>query len=736
MTNEIKLKITIDDKEAQTTLEITEEEAKKLISTIRLAGEQSRDAAKTTVDAFTAARNTIQGLKETFDVLKVTFISHIRAYQEQEAALTKLITALEQTGQLTTANQQALIDYSNYLQQATIYADDQTQTVMAQMIAMGLNVEQTKQATLQAANLATVMGTDLNTAARAMADLFQGNAGMIGRYIKGLDETIIKSGDLNLILKMLNERIGQQAEAFAKTSEGEIAKFNNAISDLKENTGRLIIQAFMPMLDLFGKIIKSLNSLNPSLTGVIGLFGSLTTALIILKTTGLSGVLWSLITWTPTITSAAVATGGFSGAIAAATSAVRTFFASLGPVGWALLALGLITGAWIAIKDATDDATSAQLKYFKTYQTTSRYALQHSLNLNKQRQEQIALLMIDPLLTPEHKKNLQNEIDFLLKQEEQLKNELDKLRMLEFDPLKAIKGTTLKQKSDEQKKLYNELLIRLKEGRERELEQLEQKYQREKQIASGNLKLLSMLEESYRKEQLAINLKYDRLEFERQMEFWQEVINAKEEKTKKMRERFLDTVAERSETERPSLEFMERSTEEIINQNIGMSLMYNSILAVDEGLRQASMTTADFAAKSASAWALNALGINKVNSLLQMFIANLIQAISQTLLLRLVSAGLNALLPGPTGAAAAVTSIFAGASGAVVTKPTIMMVGEGKEPEGVFPLSYLNGFLNKQVQSKIVQDINLKLEPIEFRQSGMDLRAVINEVNKHIRNKR
>lgn len=90
------------------------------------------------------------------------------------------------------------------MQQTTIYGDEVTETVMSQLLAMGLSVEQTKQATLQAANLATVMGTDLNSAARAMADLFNGNVGMIGRYVKGLDETIIKSGDLNKIMVILN----------------------------------------------------------------------------------------------------------------------------------------------------------------------------------------------------------------------------------------------------------------------------------------------------------------------------------------------------------------------------------------------------------------------------------------------------------------------------------------------------------------------------------------------------
>lgn len=737
MTNEIKLKITIDGKEAQATLQLTEEEARELVSTIRRAGEQSRDAGKTTVDAFTSARNVIQGVKESFDVFRVSFISHINAYQEQEAALAKLNTALKQTGQFTAENQQALIDYSNHLQQVTIYGDDQTQTVMAQMLAMGLNIEQTKQATLQAANLATVMETDLKTAARAMADLFQGNAGMINRYIKGLDETIIKSGNLNLILKMLNERIGEQAEAFAQTSVGEMAKFNNAISELKENTGQLIVKSLSPFMDLLKDLINMLNKLNPHLIGIIGLFGSLTTALIVLKTTGLSGVLWSLATWTPAMTTAAFATSGFTGAVTTATASVKAFFASLGPIGWTLMALGLVAGAWVTIKSATDDATSSQNKYFKTFQTTSRSALQHALNMNKQRQEQITFLMIDPLLTPEHKESLEKEIAFLLKQEKQLENELNKLRMLDVKPdvIKDKKGLN-EQKINEQKKLENELLIRLKESKEKELEQLKQKYEREKQIAAGNKKLLQMLQEAYRKEELEINIKYDKLELDRELMFWEKVSNARKEKLSKMRQNFAGSVVEKSTSEKPTLEFMEQSTEEIINQNFQMSLMYNSILAIDEGIRQASISTANFAAESASAWAVNALGITKVNSLLQMFIVSLIQAISQALMLRLVTAGLNSILPGSAGAADMALSVFGAASGAVVKKPTIMMVGEGKEPEGVFPLSYLSNLVNKQNQSTIVTDINLKIEPVEFKQSGMDLRAVINEVNKHIKNKR
>lgn len=292
--NEIKLKITIDGKEAAAALSLTDKELLNLAQSIRRVSNESRDAGDSIVHSFAQARNLIQGLKETFDILSQTFGSQLNAYQEQENALVKLKTALQQTDQLTEDNVKSLTDYAAQLQRTTVFGDEVTETVMAQLLAMGLSVEQTKQATLQAANLATVMGTDLNTAARAMADLFNGNTGMIGRYVKGLDETIIKSGDLNKIMAMLNERIGGQAEAMGRTSAGAIAKMNNAIGDLKENAGELLSKALAPFITVLSDITDKLNKLPTPISGLIGVITSLTTAFVTLRITGILPAIQSI----------------------------------------------------------------------------------------------------------------------------------------------------------------------------------------------------------------------------------------------------------------------------------------------------------------------------------------------------------------------------------------------------------------------------------------------------------
>jgi len=292
--NQIKLVISIDGKDANAIINLTDQNIKELYKSFKFGEQEVNNLTVAISQGFNNAREIIQGFKEAYNVISQAFSIHLTAYQEQENALIKLNTALSQSGKLTEENVKSLTDYAAQLQKTTIYGDEVTETVMAQLVAMGLSVEQTKQATLQAANLATVMGTDLNTAARAMADLFNGNVGMIGRYIKGLDETIIKSGDLDKIMAMLNERIGGQAEAMGKSASGQIARMNNAIGDLKENAGQLLSNALGPMISALASIAEEINNLSPGLSGIIGIAGSMTTAFITLRVTGILPTIQSI----------------------------------------------------------------------------------------------------------------------------------------------------------------------------------------------------------------------------------------------------------------------------------------------------------------------------------------------------------------------------------------------------------------------------------------------------------
>lgn len=121
---------------------------------------------------------------------------------------------------------------------------------------------------------------------------------------------------------------------------------------------------------------------------------------------------------------------------------------------------------------------------------------------------------------------------------------------------------------------------------------------------------------------------------------------------------------------------------------------YNEIY--NDSLKQSAQNVGDVV----SQWTLVRLGLGQANSLAQIFLATMIQVASQRIVTSLIE---TALSGGGNFISDLFGSIFGAADGAIVTKPTFMMVGEGKEPEGVFPLSWLhNNMLNNKAQPIIV----------------------------------
>lgn len=365
--NEIKLLLTIDGKQAIAAINNTDEVVKKLYQSFKYGKQEINGFTTAISQGFNNAREIIQGFKETVSVISGIFNSSLSSYQNQEKANVQLATAMKQAGTYTDQAYQSLVNYSVELQKFTVYGDDATTTVMAQLQAMGLNAEQTKAATLQVANLASLMGTDLNGAARVMADLFQGNTGLIGRYIKGIDETAIKSGNLDLIIQELNKHIGGQAEALGNTAFGSVAKFNNAIDDMRENIGGALSTALMPFVEHISKLITNLNETSPALTGIIGAIGTLGAATATLSVTGIMPMIINFKTLTSGlqygagIFKMAAAEGmALRGSLMGIGTAAKGLMASIGPAGWLIIGITVFTEAINLLSTANDKLSESE----------------------------------------------------------------------------------------------------------------------------------------------------------------------------------------------------------------------------------------------------------------------------------------------------------------------------------------------------------------------------------------
>lgn len=380
--SEIKLKIVIDGKEAIATLNLTEKELADLKGGFGDAGKSSAGFTNQLNNSLENARNSIMGLKEVWSVFSGMFGGAVSAYQEAEIAEIQLTTAMKQRGHYTEAAMQDLQEYAANLQLTTTFEGDEAIALMGNLQAMGLSNQQTKEATKLGANLAALMGTDLASTSKLLADLFAGDATMINRYVKGLDEAVLKSGDMNAIMAMLNQVVGGQAEALAQASSGPLKQFQNSFGDLTEAVGGTISVAILPFVKGASTVMNALNSISPAITGVIGTIGMLTAAMVTLKITGLTGNITSILayrvnlaTLIPSLGANTAATGvataahiGFGASVKAATLAIKGFLLS-NPLGWAIMGVTAIWGvveAFDLLGEKSDELKEQQKAYYES----------------------------------------------------------------------------------------------------------------------------------------------------------------------------------------------------------------------------------------------------------------------------------------------------------------------------------------------------------------------------------
>lgn len=380
--SEIKLKIVIDGKEAIATLNLTEKELADLKGGFGDAGKSSAGFTNQLNNSLENARNSIMGLKEVWSVFSGMFGGAVSAYQEAEIAEIQLTTAMKQRGHYTEAAMQDLQEYAANLQLTTTFEGDEAIALMGNLQAMGLSNQQTKEATKLGANLAALMGTDLASTSKLLADLFAGDATMINRYVKGLDEAVMKSGDMNAIMAMLNQVVGGQAEALAQASSGPLKQFQNSFGDLTEAVGGTISVAILPFVKGASTVMNALNSISPAITGVIGTIGMLTAAMVTLKITGLTGNITSILayrvnlaTLIPSLGANTAATGvataahiGFGASVKAATLAIKGFLLS-NPLGWAIMGVTAIWGvveAFDLLGEKSDELKEQQKAYYES----------------------------------------------------------------------------------------------------------------------------------------------------------------------------------------------------------------------------------------------------------------------------------------------------------------------------------------------------------------------------------
>src|SRR6185436_4669953 len=179
-----------------------------------------------------------------------------------------------------------------------------------------------------AANLSSGSGglINLENATMLVSKAFSSGGESLGKLKAILGETAPKGNDMALILDAINAKFGGQAAAQLETYAGRMEHLKNQMSDFKEKVGELLVNALTPLMNAFGSMPQSMQTV---IVAVVAVGTAL--APLALSIAAVSAVLSPLI---PLIFGAA----GLTGALAA----VVPF---LGPAG--IIAAGI--GAWFVV---------------------------------------------------------------------------------------------------------------------------------------------------------------------------------------------------------------------------------------------------------------------------------------------------------------------------------------------------------------------------------------------------
>lgn len=197
-----------------------------------------------------------------------------QAYSRQEEADRKLHQVLVSTGRYTPTYEKKLKDLADQFQNLTMYGNETVETAESIMLTFRNVGEDVFPTAIEAAmNMSTMFGQDLKQSViqlgTALNDPIQGVGRLrrIGISFTEAQKEMIKNfmeqNDLasaqKVILDELDKEIGGTAKAMGDTYAGNVAKLKNAVGDLKETIGGLIVNQLNPLIPLMINIVNNIN---------------------------------------------------------------------------------------------------------------------------------------------------------------------------------------------------------------------------------------------------------------------------------------------------------------------------------------------------------------------------------------------------------------------------------------------------------------------------------------------
>ena len=195
-------------------------------------------------------------------------VQAVKNAAQDEAAQRKLEETIRASTKATEAQTKAVANYIDETSIAIGITDDELRPAFARLVRSTNDVEEAQKLLNLALDITAATGKPLEAVTNALGKAYDGNLTSLGRLGLGIDQSILKTKDFDLVYKDLARTFGNFAENEAKTTEAQFRRIQIAIDEAKESIGAALLPAVNQLTAfLLASAVPALNQFIAGLTG-------------------------------------------------------------------------------------------------------------------------------------------------------------------------------------------------------------------------------------------------------------------------------------------------------------------------------------------------------------------------------------------------------------------------------------------------------------------------------------
>jgi hypothetical protein len=204
-------------------------------------------------------------------------VESIKNAAADEKAQRLLALTIENTTNATAAQIAGVEKYISTTSIAIGVTDDELRPAFARLTRSTKDVEDAQKLLNLALDISSATGKPLEAVANALGKAYDGNLNALGRLGLGIDQSILKSKDFDLVFNTLTKTFGGFADNEAQSAEKAFARIKIATDEVQEQIGAALLPVIQELTAfILSDVVPVVQSFVDGLTGQDGLKDGLT----------------------------------------------------------------------------------------------------------------------------------------------------------------------------------------------------------------------------------------------------------------------------------------------------------------------------------------------------------------------------------------------------------------------------------------------------------------------------